>query len=204
MSSMTKFDSVFENEVVGATIPTQFIPACEKGFYECLEKGPLLGQPVGNVRLVLVEGAAHSVDSNENAFKTAMAGAMKQAFENSRPSLLEPIMKLTVTVPSEFQGDVMSSLNSRQGLITDSEEQNTEGTEDSSVSITAEVPLRCMFGYMTSLRSQTQGKGEFSMEYKHHAIMNEYVVEQILNAGKNNSKEGSKDNTKDKKLERAR
>ncbi|ORZ36961.1 P-loop containing nucleoside triphosphate hydrolase protein [Catenaria anguillulae PL171] len=152
----------FDNQVVGGSIPSNFIPACEKGFNEALIKGPLTGHPITGARMVLQDGLAHSVDSNELAFRTATIYAFREAMAKASPIVLEPIMSVSVTAPSEFQGAVMGGINKRKGTITDSEVQ------EEYVVIQALVPLNNMFGYSTDLRSITQGKGEFAMEYLRH------------------------------------
>ncbi|KAH9946761.1 elongation factor G mitochondrial [Amylocystis lapponica] len=155
-------DVAFENVVMGGNIPTNFIPACEKGFYEALEKGSLSGNPVCGCRLVLQDGLAHSVDSSDLAFRLAVIGAFRDIYAKTKPVILEPIMKVEVVAPSEFQSAVIGGLNSRRGTITDSEVREEEFTA------IAEVALNDMFGYSSHLRGVTQGKGEFSMEYKNH------------------------------------
>ncbi|KAI0919928.1 Elongation factor G, mitochondrial [Taiwanofungus camphoratus] len=155
-------DVAFENVVMGGNIPTNYIPACEKGFYEALEKGSLSGNPVCGCRLVLQDGLAHSVDSSELAFRLAMIGAFREIYGKTRPVILEPIMRVEVVAPSEFQSAVIGGLNQRRGTITDSEVREDEFTA------IAEVALNDMFGYSSHLRGVTQGKGEFSMEYKNH------------------------------------
>lgn len=156
------FENEFVSKVVGGAVPTEFIPACEKGFVEAASKGFLLGHPFVGVRFVLQDGTSHVVDSNEHAFKTASGSGFRNACESARPVILEPIMKVSVMSPLEFQGSVMGNLNKRRALILDSE------TQDDTIIFTADVPLNSMFGYSTELRSLTQGKGEFSMEYKTH------------------------------------
>ncbi|KAF8063444.1 elongation factor G, mitochondrial [Lyophyllum atratum] len=155
-------DVEFENVVMGASIPTNFIPAVEKGFYEALEKGSLSGNAISGCRLVLKEGGFHAVDSSELAFRLATIGAFRDAFKAARPVILEPIMNVEVVAPVEFQSAVIGSLNTRRGTIIDSEVRDDEFTA------IAEVALNEMFGYSNQLRGSTQGKGEFSMEYKHH------------------------------------
>ncbi|KAH8105314.1 elongation factor G mitochondrial [Cristinia sonorae] len=155
-------DIGFENQVMGGNIPNNYIPACEKGFYEALEKGSLSGNPVSGCRLVLKDGAFHSVDSSELAFRLAIMGAFREVYQNAKPVILEPIMTVEVVAPSEFQSAVIGGLNSRRGTIIDSEVREDEFTA------IAEVALNDMFGYASFLRGQTQGKGEFSMEYKKH------------------------------------
>ncbi|KAL7751881.1 Elongation factor G, mitochondrial [Sorochytrium milnesiophthora] len=164
----------FRNEVVGGSIPHNFIPACEKGFVEALEKGPLTGHPIHNARMVLQDGLAHAVDSNELAFRTATLMAFREAMGKARPVVLEPVMSVTVTVPSEFQGAVIGGINRRKGTVNDSEVQ------DDYVVVQADVPLNNMFGYSTDLRSITQGKGEFSMEYLKHEQVLPQVQEELV------------------------
>ncbi len=149
----------FVDDTVGGSIPREFIPACEKGFKEAVAKGSLIGFPVVGVRIVVNDGAFHAVDSSEQAFKTASIMAFREGYEKAKATILEPIMKVEVQAPEEFQGTVMGQLNQRRGIIVES--KNTEGY----VIATAEVPLNEMFGYSTDLRSGTQGKGEFTMEF---------------------------------------
>ena len=151
----------FVNELSGNNIPPDFIPAIEKGFKEAFEKGYLVGQPVMGVRVVLQDGAAHSVDSSEMAFRAAAKGAFKQAMAAAKPVVLEPIMNVEVSVPAEYQGATVAGLSQRKGIVS-----QMDGAE--YVTIDADVPLANMFGYISDLRSQTQGKGEFTMEYKKH------------------------------------
>ncbi|KAI3628733.1 MEF1 [Malassezia furfur] len=162
MDEETGKDTAFENSVVGGNIPSGYIPACEKGFYDALEKGSLAGYPVCGVRFVLEDGAAHSVDSSELAFRIATVAAFREAFNNAQPMILEPKMTVEVVAPVEFQGAVIGALNQRKGTIEDTEVREDEFT------IRAEVSLNDMFGYSSQLRGLTQGKGEFSMEYKKH------------------------------------
>lgn len=164
---------VFDNKVVGGSIPTQFIPACEKGFRKCLTKGPLLEFPVTGVRVVIDDGASHSVDSSDMAFQAAARGAFLEGYRKAEPVILEPIMKVVVETPTEFQGGAMGSLNQRRGMIV--------GTQDEGVMcvIEAEVPLAEMFGYSTVLRSLTQGKAQFTMEFATYRQVPKSVAEEI-------------------------
>lgn len=150
---------VFDNQVTGGAIPTQYIPACEKGFRACLAKGPMLEFPVTGVRVVISDGASHSVDSSDMAFQAAARGAFVQTYPKAKPVIHEPIMKVVVETPNEYQGAVMGSLNQRRGMIV--------GAQDEGVmcAIEAQVPLAEMFGYSTHLRSLTQGKAQFTMEF---------------------------------------
>jgi elongation factor G len=173
-SKKSPLSNEFVNQVVGGSIPTNFIPACEKGFLEATDKGPLTGHMITGTRLVLQDGLAHAVDSNELAFRTATLMAFREAMSNANPIVLEPIMSVAVTAPSEFQGAVMGGLNKRKGTITESE------TQDDYVSINALVPLNNMFGYSTDLRSITQGKGEFAMEYLRHEPVMPNVQQDLM------------------------
>lgn len=161
--STARFNNEFVNQIVGGAIPSEYIPACEKGFAETTAKGSIIGHPVVGARLVLQDGAAHVVDSNEYSFRTATVQGFRQAMAKARPIILEPIMKVSITVPIEFQGAVLGTINKRKGLIVDTD------TQEETLVITADIPLNNMFGYSNELRSLTQGKGEFSMEYKTYA-----------------------------------
>jgi len=164
----------FENQVKGGNIPSEFIPAVEKGFRLCLEKGPLLGFPVMGVKVILQDGQAHSVDSSELAFVQAAQGAFRQAYPKAGPVILEPIMKVTVESPSEFQGLVMGSLSQRRGIILSSMESGTHTV------IEAEVPLSEMFGYANVLRSLTQGKAQFQMIFQRYALLPEGLMAKLV------------------------
>jgi elongation factor G len=164
----------FENKVTGGNIPTQFISAVEKGFKASLEKGPLVGFPIVGVRLTLNDGASHSVDSSEMAFQAAAKGAFRETYNRAKPQVLEPLMKVAVETPGEFQGDVMGTLMQRRGIIIGT-------TEDAGfVRVEAEVPLSEMFGYATSLRSSTQGKAEFTMEFSRYAPAPKDIEEELI------------------------
>lgn len=163
----------FNNNVVGGRIPREFIPGCEKGFAEQLAKGPLIGFPIVNVEVDLDDGAYHDVDSSEMAFRICAMAAMRQAYENAAPTALEPIMKVEVSAPEEFQGSVLGQINQRRGII-----QGT--TSEQGFAITqSEVPLSEMFGYSTDLRSATQGKGEFTMEFSRYAPVPRNIQEEL-------------------------
>ncbi|KAK0449052.1 elongation factor G mitochondrial [Desarmillaria tabescens] len=158
----TGVDVEFVNEVMGGNIPTNFIPGVERGFHVALEKGTLSGNPISGVRMVLQDGAFHAVDSSELAFRLATVGAFREAYGPAKPVVLEPIMNVEVISPAEFQSTVIGGINTRRGTIVDSE------VRDDEFSCSAEVALNDMFGYSNQLRGTTQGKGEFSMEYKNH------------------------------------
>ncbi len=149
----------FVNDVKGGNIPREFIPSCDKGFQKGLEKGQLIGCPIAAVRVVLSDGHSHAVDSSDLAFQTAAREAFKLSYMKAKPVILEPVMKLSVEGPSEFIGSVFSSITQRRGVIISSSEDRNFARVD------AKVPLSEMFGYATTLRSLTQGKAEFTMEF---------------------------------------
>jgi elongation factor G len=163
----------FVNEVTGGAIPTPFIPACEKGFKNCLAKGPKMEFPVTGIKVVINDGAAHSVDSSDMAFQAAARGAFLQGYSNASPVIHEPIMKVAVETPTEFQGAVMGSLNQRRGMIVGSQE------EGPMCVIESQVPLSEMFGYSTVLRSLTQGKAQFTMEFATYRQVPQSISEEI-------------------------
>ena len=164
---------VFNNNIVGGRIPKEYIPGVEKGFRESLEKGPLAGFQVINVQVDLDDGSFHNVDSSELAFKIAARAAFKEAFLQAQPVLLEPIMKVEVETPTDFQGPVQGDLSSRRGIL-----QGSNMRDDFTV-IEAEVPLAEMFGYSTDLRSKTQGKASFSMEFSCYKAVPNSIQEQL-------------------------
>jgi elongation factor G len=164
----------FVDEIVGGTIPREFIPACEKGFREAIKKGPLIGFPIVGVKVTLNDGASHPVDSSEIAFKTAALMGFREAYLRAKPTILEPIMLVEVQFPEEFQGTVMGQISQRRGTILSSEKQ------EGFVQAMAEVPLNDMFGYSTDLRSATQGKGEYSMEFKRYSEMPKQAREMMM------------------------
>ncbi|MCC6996560.1 MAG: elongation factor G [Deltaproteobacteria bacterium] len=176
----------FVDDVTGGAIPREFIPACEKGFKEAIQEGSLIGFPVVGVRVVINDGSSHAVDSSEQAFKTASLMAFREGFEKAKPTVLEPIMKVEVTAPEEFQGSVMGQLNQRRGMIIASE--NAEGY----LTAQAEVPLNEMFGYSTDLRSATQGKGEFTMEFMKYAPLPKNEQELLIAEYKEKRAKGNK------------
>lgn len=164
----------FVDEIVGGSIPREFIPACDKGFQEAVKEGRLIGFPIVGVRAVINDGNHHPVDSSEQAFKTAALMGFREAYEQAGAVILEPIMKLESSAPEEFQGSVMGQINQRRGVIVNS------GTNEGYCVIEAEVPLSEMFGYSTDLRSATQGKGEFTMEFHKYAPVPRNVQEEMV------------------------
>merc|ERR1711974_413524 len=164
----------FVNEIVGGVVPKEYIPAVEKGAYEQLKNGVIAGYPMIDVKVTLYDGSYHDVDSNETAFKVASSMAIKQGAPKAKAVLLEPVMKVEVVTPEEFMGDVMGDLNRRRGLV--------QGMDDSSSGkvIRATVPLGEMFGYATDLRSQTQGRASYSMEFSKYDEAPSSVVEAVI------------------------
>jgi elongation factor G len=164
----------FENKVVGGTVPREFIPAVQKGIEEALNTGVLGGYPAVDFKAILYDGSYHDVDSSELAFKVAASLAYKTGMKQASPVLLEPIMKVVVETPEEYMGDVMGDLNSRRGRIL-----GMEPLIDKQV-ITAEVPLGCMFGYATVLRSMTKGRATYTMEFECYREVPRNVQEEII------------------------
>jgi elongation factor G len=161
----------FANEVRGGRIPREFIPSCDKGFRAVMKKGQLIGFPVVGVRAVVNDGQYHPVDSSDIAFQTAAQGAFRQAYAKARPQILEPVMKVSVEGPTEFAGNVFATISQRRGTIVSSVEDGQFSRVD------AEVPLAEMFGYSTVLRSLTQGKAEFTMEFLKYGRVPPHVAE---------------------------
>ena len=164
----------FLDEIVGGVIPREFIPSCDKGFQACLPNGSVIGFPIVRVRCAINDGNTHPVDSSDIAFQLAARGGFREAYLRAKPQILEPIMKLEVSTPTEFQGSVMGQVNQKRGLITGSTE------EQNFTIINAEVPLSEMFGYATDLRSLTQGKAEFTMEFLKYAPVPKNVGEELI------------------------
>ena len=166
-------DYEFADEIRGGVIPKDYIPSVDKGFRMAMQKGPTIGFPIVGVRAVINDGSTHPVDSSDMAFQAAAIGAFREAYRKSKPRILEPIMKVVVEGPTEFQGSAFASINQRRGIILSSNEDGT-----SSV-IEAEVPLSEMFGYATVLRSLTQGKAEFSMEFLKYGRVPQSIAEDL-------------------------
>ena len=166
----------FVDQIKGGTVPREFIPAVEKGLRETIPSGILAGFPVVDVKVTLFDGSYHDVDSNENAFKMAASIGFKDGMRKADPVLLEPIMAVEIETPEDYMGDVMGDLSSRRGMI-----QGMEDTAGGGKAIRAEVPLSEMFGYATTVRSLSQGRASYSMEFKHYAEAPRNVAEAIMN-----------------------
>lgn len=176
-------DYEFINKITGGAIPSEFIPSCDKGFQACLKKGSLAGFPIVGVKVTINDGAAHSVDSSDLAFQQASIGAFREAYNKAQPVLLEPLMRVVVEAPSEFQGTVLGTLNQRRGIIISTSE------DGAFTSVESEVPLAEMFGYSTVLRSATQGKAEFTMEFARYNAVPKNIAEQVMKEQRENQKE---------------
>jgi elongation factor G len=166
---------LFENKIVGGAIPKEYIPAVEKGIKEAADSGVLAGYPVVDTKVTLFDGSFHEVDSSEMAFKMAASMAFKEGVQRGSPVLLEPVMKVEVVVPEDYLGDVIGQINSRRGTI-----QGMEVRPGNAQAVRAMVPLGEMFGYATELRSATQGRGVFSMEFDHYAPVSQVAAQEIL------------------------
>ncbi len=164
----------FENKTVGGTVPKEYVPAVDKGIREAMTSGPMAGYPVVDIKIKLVDGSYHEVDSNEMAFKIAASMGFKEGFNKASPVLLEPIMKVEVVTPEDYMGDVMGDLSRRRGVL--------QGSDDSPSGklINAQVPLGEMFGYATSLRSMSQGRATFTMEFDHYAEAPNNIAEAVI------------------------
>jgi len=164
----------FVNQIVGGVVPKEYIPSVDKGIQEQMENGVLAGFPVIDMKVTLYDGSYHDVDSSEMAFKIAGSMAFKEGFAKARPALLEPIMKVEVVTPEEFMGDVMGDINRRRGMV--------QGMDEAPAGkiIRAEVPLKEMFGYATDVRSATQGRAAYSMEFKGYAEAPASVAEEVI------------------------
>ncbi len=173
LEPISEGDFVFDNKITGGSIPTQYIPACEKGFKACMEKGPKLEFPVTGIKVVINDGSFHNVDSSDIAFQQAARGGFKEAYLRAKPVIHEPIMKVVVESPTEFQGAVMGLLNQRRGMIVGAQD------EGNMCAIEAQVPLAEMFGFSTVLRSSSQGKAQYTMEFAIYKQVPVSIAEKI-------------------------
>jgi len=174
MEPLEEKDYEFLDDIVGGSIPREYISSCDKGFRKCLEKGELIGAPVVNIRCAINDGSSHAVDSSDIAFQLASIGGFKEAYPKAKPVVLEPIMRVGIEGPGEFHGQMVGTMMQRRGVILST-------SEGSGVSqIEAEVPLAEMFGYSTTLRSATQGKAEFQMTFSRYAIAPQSVIDELV------------------------
>jgi elongation factor G len=164
----------FVNKIKGGRIPTEYIPSCDRGFREAMKKGSLIGFPVVGLTATVVDGNSHSVDSSDLAFYTAAIASFREAYRKADPRILEPIMQVNVETPPEYAGSVFASINQRRGVIISSVEDETVTRVD------AEVPLSEMFGYSTVIRSLTQGKAEFTMEFLKYGKVPKSISEELI------------------------
>jgi elongation factor G len=165
---------VFNNEIKGGVVPREYIPAVEKGCEEAMQNGVLAGYPMEDVEVTLYDGSYHEVDSSEMAFKLAASMAFKEACRKADPAILEPMMKVEVEVPEEYMGDVIGDLNRRRGQV------NNMGERAGNKIVDAFVPLAEMFGYSTDLRSATQGRATYAMEFDHYEEVPKNIAEEII------------------------
>jgi len=170
---------LFENRIIGGAVPREYIPAVEKGIAEAMEEGVLAGYPVVDVKVAVVDGTYHEVDSSELAFKIAASMGFKSGVKRAHPVLLEPVMSVEVVVPKEYLGDVIGNLTSRRGKIVSIE------SRPGSEAIQSEVPLAEMFGYATDLRSKTQGRATYTMQFLNYATVSEDRARDIIEKKKN-------------------
>ncbi len=171
---ITEKDYEFVDAIKGGAIPNEFIPSCDKGFQKAMKEGSLIGAPIVGVKMTINDGQSHPVDSNDNAFQIAAIGAFREGYAKAKPVILEPIMKVQMTAPTEFQGNLFGLINQRRGVIVDSTDENNSST------VNAEVPLSEMFGFSTILRSSTQGKGEFTMEFEKYGRVPNAIAEELI------------------------
>jgi elongation factor G len=169
-------DYEFVDKIKGGVIPTEYIPSCNKGFKSALSKGNLIGFPIVGIKITINDGQYHAVDSSDMAFQSASLGAFRDVYPRAKPIILEPIMKVSVEGPTEFQGNIFGSINQRRGIIISAVEEGTFCT------VEADVPLSEMFGYSTTLRSMSQGKAEFTMEFSKYGKVPQSVSEELKKA----------------------
>jgi elongation factor G len=179
-------DFEFVDEIKGGSIPREFISSVEKGFRSMIPKSPRLGVPCVGIRVVINDGQSHAVDSSDNAFQEAARGAFRDFFPRAKPKILEPIMKVSLEGPAEFSGNMLGLIMQRRGIVMGSTE------EDGNARVDAEVPLSEMFGFSTPLRSSTQGKAEFTMEFSKYSEVPSNVGEELLAKAKKAKEEASK------------
>ena len=185
MEPITEKDYEFVDSIKGGAIPNEFIPSCDKGFQKAMKEGSLIGAPIVGVKVTINDGQSHPVDSNDNAFQIAAIGAFREGYKNANPVILEPIMKVQIAAPNEFQGNVFGLINQRRGIIGESTDENN------TTVVNAEVPLSEMFGFSTILRSSTQGKGEFTMEFLKYSKVPNAVAEELIKKHQEDKRAGN-------------
>ncbi len=186
MEPLEEKDYEFVDSIKGGAIPNEYIPSCDKGFQKAMKEGSLIGAPIVGVRMTINDGQYHPVDSNDNAFQIAAIGAFREGYMKAKPAILEPIMKVQIAAPNEFQGNVFGLINQRRGIIGETTDENNTSV------VNAEVPLSEMFGFSTILRSSTQGKGEFTMEFLKYAKVPNAVAEELIKKHQEEKKAGNK------------
>jgi elongation factor G len=174
MEPLADKDYEFVDAIKGGSIPNEYIPSCDKGFRKAMERGSLIGFPIVGVKVTINDGQYHPVDSSDIAFQTAAIGAFREGYAKAKPVILEPIMKVSIEGPTEFQGNIFGLINQRRGIIIDSSDENNSST------VNAEVPLSEMFGFSTILRSSTQGKAEFTMEFLKYGKVPNNVADELI------------------------
>ncbi|MBR1536551.1 MAG: elongation factor G [Treponema sp.] len=174
MEPLAEKDYEFVDAIKGGAIPNEYIPSCDKGFKKAMEKGSLIGAPIVGVKCTINDGQYHPVDSSDIAFQTAAIGAFREAYEKAKPVILEPIMKVSIEGPTEFQGNMFGLINQRRGVILETTDENNMSV------VNAEVPLSEMFGFSTILRSSTQGKAEFTMEFLKYGRVPGNVADELI------------------------
>jgi len=185
MEPLADKDYEFVDAIKGGAIPNEYIPSCDKGFRRAMEKGSLIGAPVVGIKMTINDGQYHPVDSSDIAFQTAAIGAFREAYAKAKPVILEPIMKVSIEGPTEFQGNMFGLINQRRGVILETTDENNTSV------VNAEVPLSEMFGFSTILRSSTQGKAEFTMEFLKYGRVPNNVAEELTKKYQEDRKAGN-------------
>ena len=179
-------DYEFIDSIKGGAIPNEYIPSCDKGFQKAMKEGSLIGAQIVGVKITINDGQYHPVDSSDNAFQIAAIGAFREGYMKAKPVILEPIMKVQIAAPNEFQGNVFGLINQRRGIIGETTDENNTSV------VNAEVPLSEMFGFSTILRSSTQGKGEFTMEFEKYGKVPNAVAEELIKKHQEERAKGNK------------
>ena len=186
MEPDTEKDYEFIDSIKGGAIPNEYIPSCDKGFQKAMKEGSLIGAQIVGVKITINDGQYHPVDSSDNAFQIAAIGAFREGYMKAKPVILEPIMKVQIAAPNEFQGNVFGLINQRRGIIGETTDENNTSV------VNAEVPLSEMFGFSTILRSSTQGKGEFTMEFEKYGKVPNAVAEELIKKHQEERAKGNK------------